>query len=378
MSIQLSISGNPSDIRVAAHWLTEHVRQGLIDADLEMVSMISDSQYLWTGQSGYAFTSAAQAVRRGNFESPRYAGDVAEVLRAYAGRLERGQEDFDDLAAYARRQGLSVMANAVVAPTTWLTFCPGPNGEDSPELTEWNRYQEKVDVYNEIADRVGTWWGELDTWIAEHFGPLVQGVEDLKEGATVLEGLIEGNETVVNYAFEYASARSERDLASFRRHVSELQEDANRFQRQLRSGNPAVRAAAEAADPAAMRQGVRALNEMIDGVSRTTKIIPVAGTVIDIVSAGAQISAGESPSSVGVETAGGIVGGAGAAAAVAAASGPPGWVAAAAVAGAMAVGAGSRWAWEAWVPLDTREAIDDGLRDAWDFIFPPNWFVDTP
>lgn len=375
MSIDLGIPGNPSDIRAVAHWLTEKVQKGLNDADFEMVSMVSDAQLLWTGQSGYAFNSAAQAVRRGNFETPRYAGDVAEVLRAYAGRLERGREDFDDLAAYAQRQGLSVGPQSIAMPTTWLTFCPDPDGPDSPELREWNSYQEKVDVYNEIAKRVGTWWGELDAWIAEHFGQVIGRVTELTEGATVLEGLRRGNETVVDYAFEYASARSERDLETFRRHVSQMQEDAAKFQRQLRSGNPALRAAAEAADPRAMRQGVRALTDMIKGVSKATKIIPVAGTVIDIVSAGAELTAGGSPSSVGIGLAGTIAGGAGAVALV---SGPPGWVAAAAVAGAVAVGSGARWAWEAWVPLDAREVVDDGIRDFGTTINPLNWFTDTP
>ena len=45
---------------------------------------------------------------------------------------------------------------------------------------------------------------------------------------------------------------------------------------------------------------------------------------------------------------------------------------------AILAGEGATWAWEAWVPLDTREAIDEGLDDVWDWANPVNWFVDSP
>lgn len=372
MSISLEIPGDPDAIRSAAEWLDPTLKNAIGTADIELVAAISDAQYLWTGQSGYAFNSAAQAVRRSNDQVPGYAADVAEVMRAYAGRLERGAEDFAEHATHAQDEGLTVAANAISPPTTWLAFCPDPNGPDSPELREWNKYTRRVEVYQEIAEEVGTWWGELDAWIAEHLGPLVGRVNELKEGATALEGLTKGNEEVVGLAFEYADARVSRNLADFRDHVSGLQTEADEFQRALRSGNPAVRAAAEAADPHAMRAGISALNETIAGVSRTARIIPIAGGVIDVVSAGAEIASGESPSSVGIGLAGGIAGGAAVTGGLVAAgvAVPPVGVALLVAGGAWAVGEGAQWAYEAWVPLDTREAIDDGLRDFGSWLNP--------
>lgn len=372
MSISLTIPGDPAAIRAAAQWLDPTLKDAVVTADLELAYVVGDAQYLWQGQSGYAFNSAAQAVRRANDNVHSYIADVAEVMRAYAGRLERGAEDFASLASRARDEGLTVVGDAISPPSTWLQFCPDPNGPDSPELDEWNRYMDRVKVYQEISSEVGTWWGDLETWIAEHFSPLLGRVNDLKEGATALEGLTKGNEEAVGLAFEYADARTARDLADFRAHVSDLQLQADAFQAGLRSGNPAIRAAAEAADPAAMRQGIRALNETIAGVSKSSRIIPVAGTVIDVVSAGVEVAAGGSPSSAGVGLLGGAAGAglAGGAIAAAGVAVPPLGVAIVVAGAAVAVGEGAKWAWEAWVPLDTRESIDAGLHDFGSWLNP--------
>ena len=380
MSLNLAIPGVPGDIRSAAQWLDPTVADALINADIELSAMVYDAQTYWTGESGYAFNSAAQAVRRGNFAVPEFVKNVAEVLRAYAGRLERGREDFDDYIDYAKRHGLTAHGHVIWAPTTTLRVCPHPDGPDSPELREWNAYQDRVDIYNDLSAKVGTWWGQLDVWIAEQFGGLVAGVDQLKEASTVYDGLVQGNEAVVEFAFDYADARVARDLQAFRSQVSALQADADMYRTALRSGNPALRAAAEAADPRAMRAGVRALNEMIEGVAKSSKIIPVVGTVIDIVATGAQVASGESDSSALAGLAGGIGGGAAAAGIIAAAGVaiPPVGVALMVGGSAVLAGQGATWAWEAWVPLDTREAIDAGLDDVWDWANPTNWFVDTP
>lgn len=383
MSLSLKISGDPAALRVAAHWLGEQLRPPLLDADLELSSMVGDAVYIWTGESGSAFNSAAQAVRQGNFAVPSYVGDVAEVLRAYAGRLERGADDFHAIAAYAVRKGLTVSGDVIHVPTTSLKFCPAPDAEDSPEVREWNTYQDKVTVYQELSGRVGRWWGELDVWVAEQFGALVAGMESLQEASTVYEGLVNGNEEVVGFALDYAHARQTRNLDDFRAHVSDMQHKADVFREQLKSGNPALRAAATKADPRGLSRSADVLSEMIEGVSKTSKIIPIAGTAVDIVSTGVEIANGGSESSAIVGFAAGFGGGvAGGAGVVGLATIgiviPP--VGVAFVVGGLAVGASAAGsaAWEAWVPLDTREAIDAGVEDFFEFANPVSWFVDAP
>jgi hypothetical protein len=113
-----------------------------------------------------------------------------------------------------------------------------------------------------------------------------------------------------------------------------------------------------------MRAGVEELAEQIGRVSRVTRVLPIAGNVIDVVSLAADVAEGGSLSSGVAEIAGGMAGGAGGAAAGGAAaaalgSNPVGWVIGGTVIGGLAIGAGARWLWEAAVPLDSRETVDD-------------------
>ncbi|MFP5359374.1 MAG: hypothetical protein ACLGHM_02590 [Actinomycetes bacterium] len=49
---------------------------------------------------------------------------------------------------------------------------------------------------------------------------------------------------------------------------------------------------------------------------------------------------------------------------------PDGGIASELIGAAVAVGEGAKWAWEAWVPLDTRESIDAGLHDFGSWLNP--------
>ncbi|MFB9788150.1 hypothetical protein [Microbacterium testaceum] len=101
-----------------------------------------------------------------------------------------------------------------------------------------------------------------------------------------------------------------------------------------------------------------------DRRGRLAVVQKLAGNVIDVVSLAADVAEGGSLSSGIAEIAGGMAGGAGAAAAGGAAaaalgSNPVGWVIGGTVIGGLAIGAGARWLWEAAVPLDSRETVDD-------------------
>jgi hypothetical protein len=139
------------------------------------------------------------------------------------------------------------------------------------------------------------------------------------------------------------------------------QTEADRVVKALRSGNPAVRAAADAANPHAMRQSLDDLTRSISAVARYGKVIPVAGGVIDVVTAGTAIADGASAASVGAGLLGNVAGGAMGGALAVSVAAPPLAVAGMTIAGAVLAGTGASWAWEAWVPLDVREAIDDAL-----------------
>lgn len=80
----------------------------------------------------------------------------------------------------------------------------------------------------------------------------------------MLSNLTVGNEDVVGTALEFAEARVDRDLAGYRAAADRWQVDADTLSDQLRSGNPALKAAALEANPREMLAGLRALNDAID------------------------------------------------------------------------------------------------------------------
>lgn len=360
MTIDLTVSGDPGSIRAVAVWLDPDLRGGAVAADLELAYVWNDSQTYWTGEAGTAFRETAKKVRDVTGVAHGYLSDAAEVFRAYAGRLDRGQDELDGLGRQAAAWGLTVADRVVARPTTSLGYCPAPGSGD--DRAEYEKHLRLVAVYEELATRVGEWWGETEAWIAEHIVPLTVRIESLGPLATLLDRLTVGNEDVVQTALEYAKHRTDRDLSRYRTKAGLLQAEADRYAKGLRSGNPSLRAAAEAANPKAVRQGLADLAHTIGKVTTYAKLIPVAGAVVEIVSSGAEIADGRSVSSVGMGLLGGAAGGAGAGVLIAATfTVPPAALAAAVVGAAFVASNVASWAREEWVPLDVREAIDSFL-----------------
>jgi len=362
MPIDVCMPGSPASVRAAADWL-DGIKSGMSDVDVELAYIWGDSSYYWTGESGQAWRDTVGTVRSRATDVPGFCGDAVEVFRAYANRLERAQEDYATLRFQAGEVGLQVVGTTVYPPTTTLDYCPAP-GAPEADLAEYEEYLDKMASYNDLGTQVGTIMGQLDTWIGENIVPLVGRVEELQELSGTVAALAANNDDVAGAALDgYESFLDER-LGDWRKEHDALQEAAETFRDQLRSGNPAVRAAAEAADPRAMRHGAEELAEQIGRVSKFSRVIPVAGTVLEIVSLASDVADGGSLSSGVAEIGGGIAGGAaggavGGGIAVALGSNPIGWVVGGVVVGGVAVGAGARWLWEAAVPLDTRESIDD-------------------
>jgi hypothetical protein len=369
MSIEVKLPGSPASVRGVADWL-DSVKQSVSDVDVDLSSFWGESSTFWTGQSGEAWRDTVGTLRDRAMGVPSFLGDSVEVFRAYANRLERAQEDFASLRFQAGEVGLRVVGDTVFPPTTHLDYCPTA---DSPpaDVAEYQDYTDKVASYNDLGTQVGTIMGELDAWIGEHIVPLVARVEELQELSGTVEALAApGNDDLAGAVLDgYERFQSER-LGEWRTQHDTLQDAAETFQHQLRSGNPAVEAAAIAADPRAMREGVEELAEQIGRMSRVSRVIPVAGTVLDIVSLASDVADGGSLTSGLAGMGGGIVGGAaggaafGAGAAAFGVSNPIGWVVGGVVIGGLLVAEGSRWLWEAAVPLDARESIDDFFTGA--------------
>ena len=297
MSIDLNIPGDPPAIRALGDWMSR-MSSSLAEVDLELAYIASQSENYLRGEAGSAFQRTATSVRNRSSPAMTYLSDTATVTHAYANRLDRGREDFDSYLRQATERGLTVHGKVVLEPTTDLPACPAPDAE--PESTAaWDAFLSRVATYNDLATRVGTWWGELEAWRAENFAPLIARLE----GLSPLDGLVDelassdANKAVVEAALQTADARTEHDLAEWRTLAQQMQDDADTFTDQLRSGNPATQAAAEAANPRAIREGAEELLEHVEQVSRVGKILPLVGPAIEVVTIGAAIAAGESGAS---------------------------------------------------------------------------------
>jgi phage tail tape-measure protein len=198
---------------------------------------------------------------------------------------------------------------------------------------------------------------------------LVGRVDEMSQVAEIFGALRTGSEAVVRGALKGAEERYVVDMAGWRQVQAEFSDLATEARRAAHSGNPARRAAFEAFDFSANAAKIGGLEVEIGKVAKYSKIIPVAGTVIDLSLAGYDIAHGESESSVLAGLGGGFAGGAvGSAAGAGAAaffgvSNPVGWV----VLGAVGIGIGGsyagKWLWEATVDLNTRESIDHWIQE---------------
>lgn len=388
MSLDTTIHGDPASIHALADWL-QVVKDAVDNADVQMTWVASQMSYDWQGGAASAFHDAVGALRKSQFPVSDYLHDAIEVFHAYANRLSRGREYFDEILRSARSIGLTVRGLVIAPPTTWLTYCPnmsapatteptatqtvystlvdGPTASApvSPDVAEYSAYLGRLSAYNDASKKVGNWEGELDQWLADHMAPLVGRIDDMSQVAQVYAALRDGSEVVIDGALAAADARVVVRLADWRVEQDGLSDLAKAARDAARSGNPARRAAYEAFDFSENALKIGDLEVKIGKVAHFSKIIPIAGAVIDISLAGYDVSKGASESSVLAGLGGGALGGGTVAAIV---SGPVGWVAASVAFAGVVAGYGGTWLWEATVSLDARESIDYWLEEnvLWD------------
>jgi hypothetical protein len=365
--IDTTVPGDPAQVRAAAEWLDPSLKDGADHAASEAYRIRVGSTTHWQGASGEGYRELAGKMGSAGDELATLASDSAEKLRSYAGQLERMQGDFATHRDTARDAGLTVDGNVIQPPTDPLGYCPGP-GADQADLDAYEAYADKVTVYNQIATDVGSWWGELESWIADNLDAFHAGMPAQSDASGLLDTLSQVNATLVGIYLEGRNREWQSHIDDLTSRAAQAREDAVLFQRQLRSGNPAVAAAAEEANPRGLRQTAHALEDAADLLRRGGRLLPFVGPAIDVTTGAIDIANGESPSSVIVQTGGAALGGALVVGGLALAGvTAPVWGTAVAVGVAgVAVGAGAVWAYENWVPQDVRESIDAGLENAWD------------
>ncbi|MBV0893715.1 hypothetical protein [Microbacterium sp. NC79] len=368
--IDTFVPGTPSDVKAAAEFLDPSLRSALeYSENAGSVIPVSVRSH-WYGASADHYVSLLIDISEASDELRGFARDGAEKLRAYAGQLERMQNDFAGHRDRAASDGLSVSGNTISAPVPPTSYVV--TERDDPHWDAWQRYQDRVKTYNRIAEDVGSWWGELEMWVHDNLDTFAGTIPTDSALKTVLDGLTDASADIPKEYIGYQGDLWKENANFLTKEGERLRAEAADWVRKLRSGNPAVRAAAEAANPHGLRWQASEVEEMASRLGKTAKWVPGIGWVLDGVDFIKALEGDGSPSSVGIEviagTAGGVVGGIAVGAGIAAAGlTAPLWVPVAAGAAiAIGVGAGAVWAYESWVPQDVREAIDAGLRDGWD------------
>lgn len=372
MSINLKIPGDPDGLHSLADWLDPKIKAPTASLTDGLAQLIWDTPMFWRGESASAFQLAAKNVRIGVEPLGSYAADAAETIRAYARRLSRGRQTFAGYADIAYQNWLTVVGSIIEPPVAPTQFAApagtprpterGPNGECLSPLPVGG-YEDSVLCYQKLDKSVSKWWAELRAWVDDHFAPLIARAVEFEGLSVTFDALQHGNELVRGIYLEDAGSKWKDTLSAAEQAADSAQEAFNRLERQMISGSPEFRAAAARFTSPELREARSLLDAEVGRLRVGTRIIPVAGVAIDVVSAAADVAAGGSVSSTGIGLAGGFVGGLGAGAWLAPVLGavlPP--VAVIAVVSGISVAAGSAasWAWEASAPLDLREAIDAG------------------
>ena len=373
MSIDLTIEGDPRGIFELATWLDSKVSVPSNELRRQIRRAGNESRDCWKGLTGKGFRDATDAIAAAIDPVDVYAADAAVVLRAYAQRIERGRGTFADYIDEGCAARLHVSGNIldmperptvyIAAPGAPNPYAKGPSGQ-CIDLITGEEYEEAERVYARIAEKVDSWWTDLEDWLIEHMVPLIGRATDFDLLTAAYEALKRGNEAIRGFPVGLSEAVWATNLESCERKLKETQAVRDSLARRRRSGNPAVREPAKASDAARLRSEAETLARDARALKAGKTLLGAGGAGIEIIAAGVEIANGGSWTSA---TAGavGAIGGASAAGAVLgtiATSFSPLLIVTLSLGAGYALSNACRWAWEESVALDKREALD-----AWDF-----------
>lgn len=374
--IDTDLPGSFADVQGAATWLTS-LADGMEGAGDKAARARSAAAADWDGDSHHAYATHAGDVITAGDARAAVVRRCADAVETYAWELQACQREMAAHRERATAGGLVVSGTVIEAPPA--PFDPGPPLV-MPTPAQQHRYDDATDamnarieqneLYEQLRLDVRATYDRLDSCVTSTLVPAQEeaasdsGLETLLDKA---KAAADGAGHGITFG-ETAFTVRERDLRA-------AATAAATALAARRSRNPAVRSGSKAPTPRgltnASKPGTRAAGLAADAaeLARWGKVLKFGGPVIGIVGSGVALANGESPSSVavgfGAGLAAGVVTGAVVAAGVVS---TPVWATAAAV---VLVGAGVSWAatkaWEAWVPEDVRDSIDDGARAAWDW-----------
>lgn len=367
--IDTNMPGKPEAVYDVADWLGS-LKRTMDAAGSRTRGNGARSEIAWQGEGGDAYRDFNGDVKKAAHEIEDRASDAQDKVRSYAQQLTWRQDDLEAARARATAGGLTVAGTVIQPPPAAVPPPDLPAGSTEDEAEEWDRdvaaYERaaaKVRLYDELLGDVRRTFDDLDSWVTEHLGDLERSLSNPFKAAAIVGGLAGLGLAIPENVFKDRAARAQAASIAAR---DELARSRSRNPA-VRSGSkpPSARSLANASKP-----GTRAsrLAGLADDAGRAAKLLARGGVVTAVVLGGYEIAKGESPSGVAVETVAGLAAGAGVAVLVGAGviTAPVWGTIAIGVGAGVAATAAAGWAYEQFVPQETREKIDEGLKDAWD------------
>jgi hypothetical protein len=374
--IDTKVDGNPSSVRGAAHFLDATLKKAADQAADDALSARRTASTSWEGAAANAYSSVSSKLVDAADEQARHASKAGQKFEEYAGRLERIQERMDHRRTRAAGGGLIVAGTVIEKPADAVPPADLPAGSTPVEAHQWDlrnsafeTQKKKVQLYNHLAEEVTDDWSTFEAWIDAELKPFWSTIDQSSLAEVLANALSKSPLAGVVLGLDVNARTLERYSKDAATRSTELADEAAAARAARRSGNPARKAAGEAVDIAEQRRAAKVLAEMGEDAGRFAKRIPLVGYALAFGSDGYAIAHGESPGKVVTSEGAGLVGGVAGGALVVAGAAAIGVGAPviAVAAGAAVVGVGAslaaEYAWDHWVPDDTKEAIDEGLRD---------------
>ncbi|WP_143218261.1 hypothetical protein [Actinomyces naeslundii] len=368
--IDTLIDVSPADITTAADWL-DKLQLGFNHAESWLITATHQCTQI-SGEFGNSLNEYTNDLRRGCQDAFDQLVPIIDTINSWHDQVVWRKQDMAGYRDDAKAGGLTVREDRYIqAPESVSDPGNPPKGATEKQKNTWqtahdeyNNYLEKSKLFDDLQEDAGETRKKLSDWVAQHM--TVSSESPLYE--LTVKALQDGTIEFSAYGIEniflgptYDSLVQKATPAATKRAA-------------LKSKNPQTEKGGKSPNPDSVARRAEASAKAKGGdpafSAKAAKVGKRVGTTLTLALSGWEIYNGNSPSKVGIETAAGFVVAAGVGA-VAAAATAPAWVTAGAtvlVGGAIVWGVGK--AYENTVPLRTRERIDEGIRDA------ANWVGD--
>ena len=369
--IDTLIDVSPADIITAADWLNK-LQMGLHSARIWLLHSAPHRSKI-SGEFGSALNEYVEDLRKGCQSAYEELTPIIDVINSWHDQVVWRKQDMAGYRDDAKAGDLTVRDDRYIqAPDSVPNPGDPPKSATGKQKSTWQtahdeytKYLEKARLFDDLKEDANETRKKLTDWVAQHM--TVNGKSPLYE--LQVKALQDGSIEFTTYGIENKFLGPTYDSLVKRATPAAAERAA------AKSGNPQVRSGSKAPNPDSVSRRAEASAKAKGGdpgfSAKASKVSKRIGTALTLALSGWEIYNGNSPSKVGIETTVGLVA-AGTVGVAAAALSAPAWGTAAAtvvVGGAIAWGAGK--AYESMVPLRTRERIDEGIKDA------ANWVGDT-